>query len=159
MTPRPQVVTLGESMVAFRWPGPFALGTPAVARLAGAESNVAIGLGRLGHQVAWAGVVGQDPFGDLVLRELRAEGVDVRCARQDPDAPTGLMFVETRTADLVRVEYRRTGSAGSTLQPGDAEAALDPAPSMLHLTGITPALSDSAAQAVTRAAEVASAAG
>ena len=159
MSAGPDVVTLGESMVAFRWDGPFGLGAPVVPRLAGAESNVAIGLARLGHEVAWAGVVGRDPFGDLVLRELRAEGVDVRRARQDPAAPTGMMFVETRTADVVRVEYRRAGSAGSTLWPGDAEAALDPAPSMLHLTGITPALSDSAAAAVTRAAEVASAAG
>jgi 2-dehydro-3-deoxygluconokinase len=159
VTTRPDVVTLGESMVAFRWPGPFGLGTPLVARLAGAESNVAIGLARLGHGVAWAGVLGEDAFGDLVLRELRAEGVEVRSARRDPVAPTGMMFVETRTADVVRVEYRRAGSAGSMLGPEDAEAALDPVPRVLHLTGITPALSESAATAVTRAAELASAAG
>jgi 2-dehydro-3-deoxygluconokinase len=156
---RPDVVTIGESMVTFRWPGPLVLGAPLVARLAGAESNVAIGLARLGHDVRWAGRVGQDVFGDLVLRELQAEGVGTGAARRDPDAPTGLMFTETRTADVVRVEYRRAGSAGSRLDTADVEAALEQPPKILHLTGITPALSGSAATAVGRAAEIASAAG
>lgn len=158
MSTRPDVVTIGEAMVTFRWDGPFGLGSPLVARLAGAESNVAIGLARLGHTVRWAGRVGEDAFGELVLRELRAEGVDTTAARHDPDAPTGLMFAESRTADVVRVEYRRAGSAGSRLEAGDAETALEPLPKVLHLTGITPALSQSAAAAVTRAAEIASAA-
>jgi 2-dehydro-3-deoxygluconokinase len=155
----PDVVTIGESMVAFRWTGPMTLGSPLVARLAGAESNVAIALARLGHAVRWAGRVGEDAFGDLVLRELQAEGVDTSAARRDPGAPTGLMFAESRTADVVRVEYRRAGSAGSRLEPADAEAALGPLPTVLHLTGITPALSGSAAAAVARAAQIASAAG
>ena len=159
MSTRPDVVTIGESMVAFRWPGPFGLGTSLVARLAGAESNVAIGLARLGHDVRWVGRVGADPFGDLVLRELRAEGVGTTNATRDPSAPTGLMFAESRTADVVRVEYRRAQSAGSRLAPSDVEAALEPLPRVLHLTGITPALSESAAAAVTRAAELASSAG
>ena len=159
MSSRPDVVTIGEAMVAFRWAGPFDLGSPLVARLAGAESNVAIGLARLGHTVRWAGRVGQDAFGDLVLREPPAEGVDTTAATRDPDAPTGLMFAESRTADVVRVEYRRAGSAGSRLGTADAETALGPVPKVLHLTGITPALSESAAAAVARAAEIASAAG
>ncbi len=159
MTSRPDVVTVGESMVAFRWAGPFALGAPLVARLAGAESNVAIGLARLGHRVRWAGRVGQDAWGDLVLRELRAEGVDTATAHRDPGAPTGLMFTETRTADVVRVDYRRAGCAGSRVDTTDVEAALEPLPGIVHLTGITPALSRSAAEAVALAAEVATTAG
>lgn len=159
MSARPDVVTIGESMVTFRWPGPFGLGTPLVARLAGAESNVAIGLVRLGHDVRWAGRVGQDAFGELVLRELQSEGVDTGAATMDPSAPTGLMFAESRTADVVRVQYRRADSAGSRLDTDDVEAALDPLARVLHLTGITPALSETAAAAVTRAAEIASAAG
>jgi 2-dehydro-3-deoxygluconokinase len=151
-------MTLGEAMVSFRAAGPFALGQPLVPRLAGAESNVAIGLARLGHRVRWVGRVGADPFGELLLRELRAEGVDTSRAVRD-DAPTGMMFLEQRTADLARVEYRRAGSAGSRLSRADVTAALDRIPTVVHVTGITPALSDSARDAALAAAESASAAG
>ena len=80
------VLTVGESMVSFRSSGPLAMGGPLTTHLAGAESNVAIGLSRLGHAAAWVGRVGGDEFGALVLRELRAEGVDVtaRGARRRP---------------------------------------------------------------------------
>jgi 2-dehydro-3-deoxygluconokinase len=155
----PDVLTLGESMVAFRSEAPLSQGGTQVTRVAGAESNVAIGLARLGHSVAWAGRVGADGFGSLVLRELRAEGVDTTHAVVDPSRPTGLMFVEQRTADLTRVEYRRSGSAGSALRREDVEAAVEAGPRVLHLTGITPALSGSARDCVLWVAETASAAG
>ncbi len=144
----PDVLTFGESMVSFRSEGPLAQGVQQVTRVAGAESNVAIGLARLGHTVAWAGRVGADGFGALILRELRAEGVDTTHAVVDAERPTGLMFVEQRTADLARVDYRRTGSAGAAVHPGDIAAALGTGPRILHLTGITGALSDSARDTV-----------
>jgi 2-dehydro-3-deoxygluconokinase len=156
---RLDVLTLGEAMVSFRSTGPFALGVPLTPGLAGAESNVAIGLARLGHTVSWVGRVGRDEWGRLLLRELRAEGVDTSHAVLDDVAPTGLMFLEQRTADVSRVDYRRAGSAGSRIAPADVQAALDMSPRLLHLTGITPALSDAALDAVTLAAERASAAG
>jgi 2-dehydro-3-deoxygluconokinase len=77
----------------------------------------------------------------------------------DGDRPTGLMFVEQRSADLTRVEYRRSGSAGSAVEKGDVGGALDAGPRVLHLTGITPALSEEAAEAVSWAIESACAAG
>lgn len=159
MTSALDVLTLGEAMVSFRSGGPLANGSPQTLRVAGAESNVAIGLARLGHRVAWAGRVGGDAFGSVVLRTLRAEGVDVTRAVIDPERQTGLMFVEQRTADLVRVEYRRAGSAGAALEPGDLEGALALRPRWVHLTGITPALSTSARAAVLWAAEHAAALG
>lgn len=70
----PEVVTFGETMAGFRAAGPLRLGGPVQLSVAGAESNVAIGLARLGHRVAWAGRVGADELGALVLRTLRAEG-------------------------------------------------------------------------------------
>jgi 2-dehydro-3-deoxygluconokinase len=103
--------------------------------------------------------VGDDSFGRLVLRQLRAEGVDTRCAVVDAQRPTGLMFVEQRTADLTSVEYRRAGSAGSAVSRDDVAKALRTDPRVLHVTGITPALSDSAAEAVAFAVESACAAG
>ena len=146
-------------MVSFRSSGPLAMGGPLTTHLAGAESNVAIGLSRLGHAAAWVGRVGGDEFGALVLRELRAEGVDVRHAVRDDARQTGLMFLEQRTSGVTRVDYRRAGSAGSALCVDDLRAAVADAPSVLHLTGITPALSEAAAAAVQWAAESCAAAG
>jgi 2-dehydro-3-deoxygluconokinase len=158
MSQRVDVLTIGESMVAFHGDGAWTEGGRATARVAGAESNVAIGLARLGHCASWAGRVGDDPFGELVVRQLRAEGVRVDHVVRDGERPTGLMFVEHRTADLVRVEYRRDRSAGSALTSDDVRAALACSPRLLHLTGITPALSSSAREAVLDAAQRARAA-
>lgn len=83
------VLTLGEMMVALRADGSLRVGGNLTLRLAGAESNVAIGLARLGHAVAWAGRVGADPFGDLILRELRAEGSTSRPPGSIPRDPPG----------------------------------------------------------------------
>jgi 2-dehydro-3-deoxygluconokinase len=147
------VLTMGETMAALRATGPIRLGSAMTPSAAGAESTVAIGLARLGHRAGWVGRVGDDEFGELVLRTLRAEGVDLSHARVDPDGrPTGLMAREHRVGSLIRVNYHRTGSAGSALEPGDVLPALDDGPRVLHLTGITPALSPSAAQAVQAAA-------
>lgn len=154
-----EVLTFGETMVSFRSGAPLVLGGRLTTRVAGSESNVAIGLARLGHSVAWAGRVGTDPFGDLILRALRAEHVDTSHAVVDPVRSTGLMFVEQRTADLTRVEYRRSGSAGSALTTETILPALDSAPRILHLTGITPALSVSARECFQSVAAAASAAG
>src|SRR3954470_5363039 len=127
-------------MAAIRTDGPIRLGGTARWSIAGAESNVAIGLARLGHAVRWIGRVGADEPGALVLRTLRAENVDVAYAATDPDAPTGLILFEPRLAGVVRVGYYRTGSAGSRLTEAEVLKALSPAPRILHVTGITPAL-------------------
>lgn len=142
------VLTLGEAMVSFRCEATLSAGSAWTLRLAGAESNVAIALARLGHGARWVGRLGADPFGELVLTQLRAEGVSVEHVLRDPHRPTGLMFVERRTADLVRVEYRREGSAGSALSPGDVLGAIEGGVRILHLTGITPALSAGASETV-----------
>ncbi|MEV7191354.1 sugar kinase [Streptomyces sp. NPDC093510] len=151
------VLTLGETMVALRGSGPLKLGGSMDVSIAGAESNVAIGLARLGHTVRWAGAVGDDEAGELVLRTLRAEGVDVTSATRDPEAPTGLLLFEPRLPDVTRVHYYRAGSAGSRLAPEAVEAAFTaaPPPRVLHLTGITPALGPSAAEACRRALRLA----
>jgi 2-dehydro-3-deoxygluconokinase len=115
---------------------------------AGAESTVAIGMRRLGHDAAWAGVVGDDELGARVRRDLAAEGVDVRFVRTDPDHPTGFMIRELPVAGLTRVTYYRQHSAGSRLSPADVEAAMAAGADLLHLTGITPALGGDCAEAV-----------
>ena len=134
-------------MATVRTEGPARLGGPARISIAGAEANVAIGLARLGHTCRWIGAVGDDQFGALVLRTLRAEGVDVSAVRIDA-APTGILVSEHRLAGVTRVDYHRRGSAGSTLAPDDLRTAWDPPPRFVHVTGLTMALGSGPAQAV-----------
>ncbi|MFB6392407.1 sugar kinase [Polymorphospora lycopeni] len=153
------VLTVGEALVSLRSSAPLNLGGSLTMHLAGAESNVAIGLARLGHRAAWVGRVSDDELGEFVLRQLRAEGVDTYGVRRDPDRPAGLMFLERRTADLTRVIYQRAGSAGSALGVDDLRGPLAAGPRLVHLSGVTPALSDSAREAVTWVAREAAAVG
>lgn len=152
------VLTFGETMVSLRSTGPLAQGGTLTMHAAGAESNVAVGLARLGHSVRWAGRLGRDPHGDFVERALRAEGVDL-AVRRDGGRPTGVMFLERRTADLSRAYYYRSGSAGSGLSRADLERPLEDGAGILHLTGVTPALSAEALDAFAFAAETAAARG
>ncbi|MFI8509964.1 sugar kinase [Streptomyces sp. NPDC085460] len=155
------LVTLGEAMAvaAATGPGPLASGAPMRFGWAGAEATVAVGVSRLGHSAAWTGRVGDDAAGAMILAGLRGEGVDVTGARTDPDAPTGLMLRERRTADRLRVSYYRAGLAGSRLAPGDLDEARITGARILHVTGITPALSDTARAAVEHAVRLAHSAG
>ncbi|MEU1863985.1 sugar kinase [Streptomyces gardneri] len=159
--PHPELVTLGEVMAvaAATTPGPLATGAALRLGWAGAEATVAVGVSRLGRSAAWTGRVGEDAAGEMVLAGLRAEGVDVSGARTDPAAPTGLMLRERRTADRLRVTYYRAGLAGSRLAPEDLDEARIAGARILHVTGITPALSPTARAAVEHAVAVARAAG
>lgn len=143
----PEVVTFGESMGSIRAAAPLRLGGALTMTMGGAETNVAIGLSRLGHSVRWVGRLGADEVGAYLLRMLRAENVLVDRVRLDESRPTGLMLVERRTADLSRVAYYRAGSAGSGLSVADLDGAVTARTRILHVTGITPALSTSAAEA------------
>src|SRR5690606_12259732 len=146
------VLTLGEAMAALRPHGPVRAGTVVDLSVAGAESNVAIALARLGHLSRWVGVVGSDRLGDLIVHTLRAEGVDVShvCAAA---APTGLVLFESRLPGLTRVDYHRTGSAGTELSTSAALAALTPPPRAVHVTGVTVAIGRRPAEAVRKVVE------
>jgi 2-dehydro-3-deoxygluconokinase len=141
------VLTTGEALAALRSTGPVRLANELGLSVAGAELNVAIGLSRLGHAARWCGVLGEDQFGALILRTLRAEGVDVSAVRRLA-APTGIIVFEPMVAGVTRVDYHRTASAGSRLSTADVLGAYEQRPRILHVTGITPALSESAADAI-----------
>jgi 2-dehydro-3-deoxygluconokinase len=154
------VVTFGETMamMSSATAGPLQHTRTLNLGIGGSESNLAIALTRLGTDATWIGRVGADSLGDLVLREIGAEGVRVVGIR-DPEAPTGLMIKEHRTSSDTRVWYYRRGNAGSRLQPDDIDPGLIRSASLLHVTGITPALSASAAEATFSAIAVARDAG
>ena len=141
------VVTFGETMAALRGGGPLRLGGSLTLSVAGAESNVAIGLARLGHAVRWIGRIGDDEPGALVRRTLRAEAVDTRAAI-DPRRRTGLLLRENRVANIVRVQYYRDDSAGGAITADDVLPGLAEPTKILHVTGITPALGAAAAGCV-----------
>ncbi|MBV1777669.1 sugar kinase [Paeniglutamicibacter sp. ABSL32-1] len=154
------VVTLGETMALMRGTsaGPLAHASTLGLGMGGSESNFAIALRRLGTSVSWIGRLGADSLGDLVHREIRAEDVNTVVVR-DASAPTGLMIKERRTETHQKVWYYRSGSAGSKLCAADLPQSLISNAKLLHLTGITPALSTEAAGAVDAAIEIAHAAG
>lgn len=158
MTPR--VATLGETMALMRTRdiGSLRHVSDLILGIGGAESNVAIGLQRLGVDAQWLGRVGDDPLGERVAREIRAEGVAVHGV-VDRDAPTGLMLKERPTTSSTAVLYYRSGSAGSRLRPEDLPPGWVERASVLHVSGITALLSDSARECMQAALDHARTAG
>jgi sugar/nucleoside kinase (ribokinase family) len=140
------LLTFGESMVLFaaQDAGPLALAQRYTRHLAGAESNVAIGVARLGLRAGWLSRLGCDGFGDFVLDGIAAEGVACHVAR-DAARPTGFMLKSRALQGDPEVQYYRRGSAASALSLADFDEALFASARHLHVTGITAALSESAA--------------
>lgn len=155
----PEVLTLGETMILLNptEPGPMKYCTDFKKQLGGAESNVAVGLSRLGVDAGWFSKLGDDPHGEYVRSFVRGEGVDVSAVRTDPDHPTGLMFKERRAFGDPSVYYYRHDSAASTMTPEEFPREYVADASYLHCTGITPALSESCRETVRAAFEVAAA--
>ena len=145
----PELVAFGETMalVAPDPPQPLQSATSLVLGHAGAESNLALGLARLGTPAAFCTRFGDDPFGRRIVGELHAGGVDTSAVRLQEGARTGVMFKDPGPAGT-SVRYYRDGSAASAMDATDAERALGLGARVVHLTGITPALSASCAAAV-----------
>lgn len=138
----PEVVCIGESMGLVTALGaPLAETETTALGVAGAESNVAVGLVSAGHRAAWASRVGDDPIGVRISTELEHRGVDL-WVTTDADAPTGVMFKDPGT-ESSSVYYYRRGSAASLMDPGFLDAAQLAGVRIVHTTGITPALSPS----------------
>jgi 2-dehydro-3-deoxygluconokinase len=155
-----EMVTLGETMVLF-WPahgGSLELATYYERSCGGAESNFCIALARLGHRPRWISRLGDDAFGRYIRTTLEREGVQVAAAA-DATAPTAVFFKERVAAGRRRVLYYRRGSAASRLTPDDLRPDHFMGARVLHVTGITPALSASCAAAVEQALALARAAG
>ena len=145
MSDPPKVTTLGEALIVMDplSKGPLRHVGTFEKHLGGAEFNVAVGLSRLGHRVGWAGSLGDDEFGEEILAFARGEGVDVSRAVLDPGSPTGLYFKEWRALGQLRVHYYRTGSAASRMRFDGLDVEYLLSGGILHLTGITAALSKS----------------
>lgn len=151
------LVTLGETMVAFtpsereyiRYANSFGKKT------AGAESNVAIGVAKLGHKSGWISKVGKDELGEFVIREVRGEGVDTSCVGCSYEAPTGVMFKQVLAGNETSVTYYRKNSAASTLSPEDIDIDYLTSAKILHISGVTPALSESCRETINYVVDIA----
>jgi 2-dehydro-3-deoxygluconokinase len=153
---QPEMITFGETM-ALMMPV-NAKGIEYSAQLqslfGGAESNVAIGVARLGHRVGWFSRMGKDPFGQIILKKLRGEGVDVSHVELTAEAPTGLMMREI-VSGKTSVYYYRKGSAASMMKPEHLDENYIKQARFLHVTGITPALSESCRETAIAAMRIA----
>ncbi|MEW2289448.1 sugar kinase [Streptomyces sp. NPDC047841] len=147
------VVCVGETMAALVPDPPEPLERAEQLRLsvAGAESNVAMYLADHGIPVAWLSALGDDPLGRRVRATVSAAGVDVSRVRTDARHPTGLLVKSPGPATGTRVHYYRAGSAASTLGPELLDEEPVRSAALLHFTGITPALSPSCRELVTKA--------
>lgn len=154
------ILTLGESLALLTAQdhGSLRYGSTMQLSFGGAESNVAIGVSRLGGRAAWMGKLGSDPIAELILRELRAERVHSYEVR-DEEMPTALMLKERPFPGQSRIGYYRKGQAGSRLHPGDVRAAAIASSRVLHVTGITAGLGDAPTAALHVAIDAALAAG
>lgn len=159
----PDVVTVGEAMALFiaREAKPLAEVRDFERATAGAELNVSVGLSRLGFRVDYVSALGDDSLGANLLAFMDAEGIDRSHVRIDAEHPTGFMLkAMTDDGSDPQVEYFRRGSAASRLSPSDLR---DPDPwqqaRLLHLTGISAALSDGCRELVFAMARQARAAG
>lgn len=152
----PEVVTFGETMALLMPSAGKSLeySGQLYRSFGGAESNLAIGIARLGHRAGWFGRLGDDPFGRYILKAIRGEGVDTSRAMLADEAPTGIMSREV-VGGKVSVYYNRRASAASRMTPQHLDRDYIAGAKLLHVTGITPALSESCAQTVLEAVKIA----
>ena len=153
MTHKLDVITFGEAMmllVADR-PGPLEQAQAFYKRTAGAETNVAIGLARLGLKVAWASRLGTDSMGRYLLAAMTSEGIDCSHVVCDASQRTGFQF-KGRVTDGSDppVEYHRKGSAASFMSVADIDEAWLLGARHLHATGVFAAVSASTLQAASK---------
>lgn len=143
------VVTFGETMLRLAPPGfeRFLQSPQFIATFGGGEANVAVALAGFGNPARYVTVLPPaNPIADAFLGELRRFGVDERLVVRRPGR-MGIYFVENGANQRPsKVVYDRENSAIALARPGDIDwkPALAGA-GWFHITGITPALSQSAA--------------
>lgn len=156
-----EFITIGETMISFAPKNPKGLryGTDLTMSIAGAESNTAIGMQKLGHSTQFISRVGNDSFGEYLLRMIKAEGVGTDYVIKDAAHPTGIMFKELRKHQNTEVTYYRKDSAASRMSGADILKEAVENADLLHITGITPILSQSCQEMIWAAVEMAREAG
>lgn len=153
----PAVITIGESMALMiaEQSGPLEFVTNFTRKVAGAESNVAIGLSRLGHQTGWISSIGDDPFGTYIRNTIRGEGVDTSLVTVSPSYRTGMMLKEQSDIGDPKIYYYRENSAASHMSTSMLVDNYFDNAKILHITGIFPMLSPECQETVFAAIAIA----
>jgi len=153
----PAVITIGESMALMiaEQSGPLEFVTSFTRKVAGAESNVAIGLSRLSHQAGWISSIGDDPFGTYIRNTIRGEGVDTALVTVSPSHRTGMMIKEQSDIGDPKIYYYRENSAASHMNPSALVDSYFNNAKILHITGIFPMLSSECQETVFAAIAIA----
>ncbi|PZW38968.1 2-dehydro-3-deoxygluconokinase [Humitalea rosea] len=155
----PQLLCLGEPMLELNRQPPDAAGRALYLEgFGGDTSNAAIAAARQGASAGYISAVGEDAAGRALRALWTAEGVDHATVLADPAAPTGLYLVTHDEAGH-HFAFFRSGSAASLLGPDRLPEAAIAAARILHLSGISQAISTAACDAGFRAIAVARAAG
>ncbi len=159
----PDVVTFGEAMIRMAPPnfqrieqtGSFDV------QAGGGELNVAVGVARLGLASTWVSRLPNNSLGRLLAGRVRQAGVDDSSIIWASEGRVGLYFVEFGAAPRASsVLYDRANSAVSAIKPGEVDwKKVFAGARWFHTSGITPALSDSAAAVTREALEAAKGAG
>lgn len=160
--PALDVVTLGEAMLMLvaDEAGPLEAVQHFHKRTAGAETNVAIGLSRLGLRVGWGSRLGADSMGRYLLAEMQREGIDCSHVEMAAGERSGFQFKgKVLDGSDPPVEYHRAGSAASRMALAHLDEAWLLGARQLHVTGVFPALSASTLEVTRRAIAVMRAAG
>ncbi|SDE07453.1 sugar kinase [Paraburkholderia lycopersici] len=145
-----QVLAYGEAMVEFNQ---ASKARPEYLQgFGGDTSNFAIAAARQGARAGFVSAVGDDHFGRLLIDLWTREGVDASTVRVDAAAPTGVYFVSHGPGGHA-FDYLRKGSAASRYAPGELPLDRIAAARVLHLSGISVAISDSACDAALAAVE------
>ena len=137
------LVTLGEVLLrlSVRPPGRYETADALDVRFGGAEANVAAACARLGLRTAWISAVPANVWGERVIRELRAHGVDCGSVVSLPEARLGLYFLEYGVPPRpTHVLYDRKESAFSRLTPDRVDWTAVRQARLVHVSGVTPAL-------------------
>ncbi|RHO81753.1 sugar kinase [Clostridiaceae bacterium AF42-6] len=115
--------------------------------VAGAEFNVAVGLARLNLPVTYLTRLGEDPFGQKIVRTLQRNGIGSEFVSFSKERSTGFMLKSKVSTGDPKIFYFRKGSAASTLSKEDVDRMDFSGYGFVHLTGIFPALSESTKEA------------
>ncbi len=144
-----EFVTFGEIMLRLKAPGHERLfQSPSLeATFGGGEANVAVALANFGLNAAFVTALPDNDVGISAIRELRGLGVETAHINRSGDR-VGIYFLEVGANQRPsKVVYDRAGSSIATAQPGDFDwQAIFGGARWFHITGITPALSASAAE-------------
>jgi 2-dehydro-3-deoxygluconokinase len=143
------VFTFGETMIRLSSPLGQRIETVQSLdlRIGGTESNLSIALARLGRNVAWTSVLPTNPLGERIARELNWHGVDTSSVSWVDNERVGVYFLDTGSPPrATQVLYDRKDSAVAKSTP--AQINMEPADRtrILHLTGITVAISEGCAE-------------